>query len=104
PTVTTTPSPASTYGGSPPPCHPAALGTPPTATRCTSQRWQRRSAHMRIPMIRRRFECLLDRSRRRPAEEVPHRSGLVVRAGGSGPAEGLLPDDCSGRFVVDVEV
>ena len=41
---------------------------------------------------------------RDPADQVPDRAGLVVRARGAGAAERLLPDDGAGRLVVDVEV
>ena len=58
----------------------------------------------RVAVVRRRHERLLDRARRRPADEVPHRAGLVVRARGARAAERLLPDDRTGRLVVDVEV
>ena len=64
----------------------------------------RRSAHVRVAVVGRRDERLLDRARRHPAQQVPDRAGLVVRARGPGPAERLLTDHGSGRLVVDVEV
>src|SRR5919204_6094648 len=60
--------------------------------------------HERIAVVRRRDEGLLDRARADPADQVPHRAGLVVRAGRARPAERLLADDCPRRLVVDVEV
>src|SRR5688500_15319092 len=60
--------------------------------------------HERIPVVLRRNERLLDRPRADPADEVPHRAGLVVRARRARAAEGLLADDGARRLVVDVEV
>ena len=39
-----------------------------------------------------------------PADHVEGGAGLVVGAGGPGPAEGLLSHDGAGALVVDVEV
>src|SRR5687768_3999260 len=61
-------------------------------------------AHERVAVVGRREERLLDRPRRHPADEVPHRTGLVVRPGGARATEGLLGDDGAGRLVVHVEV
>ena len=58
----------------------------------------------RVAVVRRRHERLLDRARADPADQVPHRAGLVVRPRGARAAEGLLPDDGARRLVVDVEV
>src|SRR5512133_1019955 len=60
--------------------------------------------HERIAVVLRRDERLLDRPRADPADQVPHRAGLVVRARRASPAERLLSDDGAGRLVVDVEV
>src|SRR4029077_2299093 len=60
--------------------------------------------HERIAIVARRDERLLDRPRRDPADQVPHRAGLVVRPGGACASEGLLADDGARRLVVDVEV
>jgi hypothetical protein len=60
--------------------------------------------HERIAVVRRRDEGFLDRTGADPADQVPHRAGLVVRAGRAGPAERLLADDRAGRLVVHVEV
>src|SRR4051812_38566791 len=61
-------------------------------------------AHVRIRVIGRRHEGLLDGPRRGPAQQVEDAAGLVVRARGARPAERLLADDRAGRLVVDVEV
>src|SRR5213076_3331113 len=58
----------------------------------------------RVAVVGRRDEGLLDRARADPADQVPHRAGLVVRPGRARAAERLLPDDRAGRLVVDVEV
>src|SRR6266496_6439352 len=60
--------------------------------------------HVRVAMIGRRHKGLLDRSRRGPAEQVPHRAGLVIRSRRAAAAERLLSDDSAGRLVIDVEV
>src|SRR5471032_2646534 len=60
--------------------------------------------HERVAVVRRRDERLLDRARRRPADQVPHRARLVVRTRGASAAERLLADDGASRLVVDVEV
>src|ERR671930_2229248 len=60
--------------------------------------------HERVAVIRWRDERLLDRPWAHPADEIPHRPGLVVRARCTGAAERLLADDRAGRLVVDVEV
>ena len=62
------------------------------------------SAHVRVAVVRRRDERLLDRARRRPAQQVLRGAGLVVGARGAAAAERLLADDGAGRLVVDVEV
>src|SRR5438874_11251212 len=60
--------------------------------------------HEGVAVVGRRYERLLDRARAHPADQVPHRAGLVVRTGGARAAEGLLAYDGAGRLVVDVEV
>src|SRR5687767_6706415 len=60
--------------------------------------------HEGIPVILRRNERLLDRPRADPADQVPHRAGLVVRTGRARAAERLLADDRACRLVVHVEV
>src|ERR671937_1597068 len=60
--------------------------------------------HERIAVVRRRDERLLDRPRADPADQVPHRARLVVRARRPRAAERLLADHRAGRLVVDVEV
>src|SRR5215472_15189141 len=62
------------------------------------------SAHVRVLMVDGRNEGLLDRAGVDPADQVEDRPGLVVRAASPGTPEGLLPDNGSGRLVVDVEV
>src|ERR1700679_3848414 len=62
------------------------------------------SAHVRVPVVGRRDEQLLDVAGADPADQVEDRAGLVVGAAGPGTAEGLLPDDRPGRLVVDVEI
>ena len=64
----------------------------------------RRSAHVRVAVVGRRHERLLDRARRHPAHQVEDRAGLVVGAAGPRAAERLLADDRAGGLVVDVEV
>ena len=59
---------------------------------------------VRVAVVGRRHEGLLDRAGRRPAQQVLRGAGLVVGARGTGAAERLLPDDGTGRLVVDVEV
>ena len=58
----------------------------------------------RVAVVRRRHERLLDRARAHPADQVPDRARLVVRARRARAAEGLLADDGARRLVVDVEV
>src|SRR5690349_6192355 len=60
--------------------------------------------HEGIAVVGRRHERLFDRPGADPADQVPHRARLVVRAGRARAAERLLPDDRAGRLVVDVEV
>ena len=60
--------------------------------------------HVRVAVVGRRDERLLDRAGRRPAQQVQRRAGLVVGARGARPAERLLPDHRAGGLVVDVEV
>ena len=62
------------------------------------------SVEERVAVVRRRHERLLDRARADPADQVPQRARLVVRARGARAAERLLADDGAGRLVVDVEV
>ena len=62
------------------------------------------SAHVRVAVVRRRDQRLLDGAGRGPAHQVLRGAGLVVGAGGAAAAEGLLADDGAGRLVVDVEV
>ena len=57
-----------------------------------------------VAVVGGRDERLLDGAGRRPAQQVERRAGLVVGAGRPGAAERLLPDDGTGRLVVDVEV
>src|SRR5262244_3102015 len=61
-------------------------------------------AHVRIPIVGRRGEQFLDGARIDPARQVEQRTGLVVGAAGSRPAEGLLTDYRSGGLVIDVEI
>src|ERR671934_1719911 len=60
--------------------------------------------HERVPVVPRRDERLLDGARADPADQVPNRPRLVVRARGARPAERLLADHRAGRLVVHVEV
>src|SRR5687767_6780220 len=62
------------------------------------------SALVRVAVVGRRDECLLDRPGRGPAQQVDRGAGLVVGAGRTTATEGLLPDDRAGGLVVDVEV
>ena len=78
---------------------PARAGAAPPCARAS-----RPSAHVRVAVVLRRHEGLLDRARRGPAQQVDRGAGLVVGAGRAAAAEGLLPDDGAGRLVVDVEV
>src|SRR5207237_9214055 len=57
-----------------------------------------------IAIVARRDERLLDRARADPADEVPHRAGLVVRSRRARAAERLLADDRARRLVVHVQV
>src|SRR5262249_3897740 len=82
---------------------------PPRAIRGeTAARWRAAvalsSAHVRVRVIGRRNERLLCRTRRQPTHQVEPRTGLVVRTRRTGTAERLLPDDRTGRLVVDVDV
>src|SRR5688500_2014857 len=61
-------------------------------------------AHERIAVVGRRHERLLHGPRADPADQVPERAGLVVRAGRARSPEGLLADDGPRGLVVDVEV
>src|SRR6266700_621161 len=65
---------------------------------------QRALTHVRIAIVGRRGEQLLDRAGIDPSGQVEQRTGLVVGAAGPGPAERLLTDDRAGGLVVDVEV
>src|SRR4029453_10550583 len=60
--------------------------------------------HERVAVFGRRHERLLDRARAHPADQVPHRAGLVVCSGRAGAPERLLTDDSACRLVVHVEV
>ena len=62
------------------------------------------TAEVGVAPIGWRIEGLLDHPRGDPAQQVEHRTGLVVGAGGAGPPEGLLADHSAGGLVVDVEV
>src|SRR5688500_3144611 len=81
----------------------------PSRTRTTplqsfSARLAAGGAEEGVPVVARGDEGLLDRAGRDPADEVPHRAGLVVRPARAGAAEGLLADDRARGLVVDVEV
>src|SRR5207344_1347543 len=54
------------------------------------------SAHMRVAVVHRRDEQLLDGAGVHPPDQVEDRPGLVVGAAGPRPAERLLPDDRTG--------
>src|SRR5713101_5347163 len=75
---------------------PAAAG----GTRLRADRPKRQPplllGHERVAVVGRRHERLLDRARARPADQVPHRTGLVVGAGCTATAERLLPDHGAG--------
>src|SRR5262249_11488692 len=60
--------------------------------------------HEWVAVVARGNERLIDGTRAVPADQVPHRAGLVVRPGGARAAERLLADDGARRLVVDVEV
>src|SRR5579859_2151696 len=62
------------------------------------------SSHVGVPVIRRRYERLLDGPGRDPAHQVLPGARLVVGTGGTRATERLLPHDRAGRLVVDVEV
>src|SRR3954452_5598895 len=64
----------------------------------------RPSAHVRVAVVGRGGERLLDRAGRGPAKQVLRRARLVVGARAPPAAERLLADDGAGRLVVDVEV
>src|SRR5690349_5053544 len=87
-------------------CHSGRSGRTGTGTPPSSPigPWAGTSALVRVAVVGRRHEGLLDRPRRGPAQQVDRRAGLVVGAGGPTAAEGLLPDDRAGGLVVDVEV
>src|SRR5512132_1366570 len=59
---------------------------------------------MGIAVAGRRDEGLLDRAWAGPADQIPHRAGLVIRAGSPRTAERLLADDCTGGLVIEIEV
>jgi len=67
-----------------------------------AERGDQLSAHVRVRVVGRRDQRLLDRAGQGPALQVLRGAGLVVGAGGSAAAEGLLADDGAGRLVVDV--
>src|SRR5690606_25248869 len=79
----------------------AASESRPTAARAGAPRLL---LHVRVAVVGRRRERLLDRPGADPAEQVVVEAGLVVRAARTGAAERLLRDDGAGRLVVDVEV
>src|SRR6476646_6941155 len=60
--------------------------------------------HVRIFVIRRWGEGLLDRARAHPAHQVQLRARLVVRSRTARAAERLLSDHGAGWLVVDVEI
>src|SRR5690606_38562214 len=60
--------------------------------------------HVRVAVVGRSVERLLDRPRAGPAHHVRHRAGLVVGSGCPAAAERLLADYRTGGAVVDVEV
>src|SRR5918999_2195955 len=60
--------------------------------------------HVGVAIVGRRNQSLLDRAGADPANEVPHRAGLVVGTRAAGAAERLLAHDRTGRLVVDVKV
>src|SRR4051812_49045396 len=95
----------STTGGPSPPWRTRSTASP-TSTWSSANPSNIRTEliHERVAVVRRRDELLLDRARRDPADEVPHRAGLVIRAGRPRAAERLLADDRAGRLVVHVEV
>src|SRR5690606_34562442 len=64
----------------------------------------RTSGHVRVGVVRRGYEVLLDHSWRDPPEQVVPGAGLVVGPACPGAPEGLLADDRAGRLVVEVEV
>ena len=57
-----------------------------------------------VTVIGRRGQCLLDRPRADPAEEVEVGPCLVIGSRSSGTSERLLTNDCACWFVVDVKV
>src|SRR5258708_13371408 len=61
-------------------------------------------AHVRVAIVGRRGEQLLDGAGVDPARQVENRAGLVVRAAGPRPSEGLLTDHRAAGLVIDVEV
>src|SRR5215217_8622976 len=62
------------------------------------------SLHVRVVVIGRRYERLLDGPGRRPPQQVERGARLIVGARSARAAERLLPDDGAGRLVVDIEV
>src|SRR5690348_10673064 len=60
-------------------------------------------SHVRILVIHRRRERLLDRAWTHPANEIELGTGLVVRARAACTTEGLLTDDRARWLVVHVE-
>ena len=60
--------------------------------------------HVRVAVVGRRGEQLLDRAGVHPADQVEDRTRLVVGPAGPGAAERLLPDHRARRLVVDVEI
>ena len=60
--------------------------------------------HVRIKDCRRGGEGFFDCVRAEPAEHVQRGSRLIVGAGSSCAAEGLLSDHCAGALVIDIEV
>ena len=60
--------------------------------------------HKWISIVCRRYQGFFDSPRRGPADHVQEGTGLIIGAGSSSPAEGLLTNDCPGRFVIDIEI
>ena len=58
---------------------------------------------MRIVVIVDGYERLFDCPDAHPSKQIQVAAGLVVRAAGSGAAEGLLTDHRSGRLVASFE-
>src|SRR5215207_10358682 len=59
---------------------------------------------MGVPDLLGRHESLFDGTWTAPSDQVPYRAGLVLGSRAAGPAERLLPNDGTRRFVIEVEV